>query len=146
MTMSVLDRRGGLPGGGGGGPPDDGPGGNPSDRPCAPRRPRRAESEDDSEVDVADRTRSKGELPLKLPTLPKSAGELEGYRFAVINYIALASGRHRKRIPWIEDTAKARRPEELEHVPRKNASLGYKISIAALASCQNHNAVWYPTT
>jgi hypothetical protein len=108
---------------GGGGPPDDGPGGNPNDGRWSSRRPRPSESENDSAIEVIDRTRSKGELPLNLPPLPKLAGEFEGYRFAVINYIALASGRHRRRIPRVEDTTKARRPDKLEHVPRKNRSL-----------------------
>jgi hypothetical protein len=101
-----------------------------------------AQDDHASEIDVANRTRSKYELPLKLPQLPKSAGEFGSYRFAVINHIALATGGRQKRIPWIEDTTKARHPEELEYVPRKNKSLDYKISVAALASCQSHRTLY----
>jgi hypothetical protein len=121
--QAARGRRGGPPGGGGGGPPDDGPGGNPNDEHRSPRRSRRSESHDDSDIEVADRTRAKGELPLKLSPLPKSAGESDGYQFAVINHIALASGRHQRRIGWIEATTRARHPSELEYVPRKNRSL-----------------------
>jgi hypothetical protein len=76
-----------------------------------------------------------------MPILPKSAGELDGYQISVINVIALASGRHQRRIAWIEATTRALHPSELGHVPRKRRSLDYKISAAALESSKRITAL-----
>jgi hypothetical protein len=101
----VRGRRGGPPGGGGGGPPGGGPNGNPDDQQddgyLPPRRPRHTQP-GDSETEITDRRRAKGETALKLPPFPKSAAELDGYQFSVKKFIALASGRHHRRMPLRE--------------------------------------------
>jgi hypothetical protein len=126
---AACGRRGGPPGGGGGGPPDGGPDGNPDgqqdDGHLPPRRPRRS-SPGDSGTEITDRRRAKGEVALKLPPLPKSTAE-HGYQFSVGNFIALASGRHHRRIACVDAITQARHPREFERAPRKCQSLDYKI-------------------
>jgi hypothetical protein len=76
-----------------------------------------------------------------LPPLPKSAAGLDNYQFAVENIIALASGRYRRRIEWIEAVARARTPEELEYVPKNCRNIDLKLAVAALTSCEKSAAL-----
>jgi hypothetical protein len=56
--------------------------------------------------------------------------------------VAIASGRRNKRVEWIACIAQARKPEELEHIPRKCRNLDYKLAYAALVLWE-HNQVLY---
>jgi hypothetical protein len=148
-TKEEKDRRSrkGPPGGDGGGDGDPGGngGGNEGPRSDDDRlpiwSPRRVPG--DSSTSCSERTRSKREQRMfQLPPLPKSAAQLDKYQFAIKNLIALASGRCDRRTAWIDAVAQAKRPEDLEHVPKKCRSLDMKLSIAAFASCDKNTPLY----
>jgi hypothetical protein len=144
MEDDARRRRGGPPGGGGGGggPPGGGGNGVPDfdDGRLSIQATRYQPG--DSDASCADRRRGKGEIVIVLPPSPKSAGELGNYQFAVENIIALASGRYQRRVEWIRAITRARKPEDLEFVPKKCRSLDYKLAVAALASCEKNPALY----
>jgi hypothetical protein len=75
----------------------------------------------------------------KLPTLPRSAAELDDFQFAVENTIMVVSGRHNRRLKWIIATIHAKDPSELDRASRKLMSLDIKLSVACLAACATHS-------
>jgi hypothetical protein len=141
-------RRNGPPGGGGGGGPPEGPGNNGGDYGVPnsddERLPIRvpAYQPGDSDASCADRRRSKGEIAIILPPLPRSAGDLGKSQFAVENIIAIASGRNQHRIEWIDAITQARKPEYLEFVLKKCANLDYRLVVAALPSCEKNQVLY----
>jgi hypothetical protein len=65
--------------------------------------------------------------------LPRSSAELDHLQFGVMSAVAIASGRRSKRAKLIACITQARKPEDLEFIPRKCRNLDYKIAYGALA-------------